>query len=287
MSLFALLLGNVQDGGLPHAGCLCANCTAARQPNFPPHYVTSLAVVDARRTPAAVYLLDASPDIKHQLHLLAPWLGEHPTRPQRLRQPTALFLTHAHMGHVNGLAQLSMEAMFVQDLAVYAPPLLGEMLAENRLWRPLVSQLRLHPLLANQPIALAADLTLIPHTVPHRDEWGTGTFGFEVRGPRQSLLYVPDIDRWDLWPAAEQVLGGVDVAVVDAAFYSLDELRGRAAVAHATIPETLDLWRTLPSKLVLTHFNHTNPVLDPTSAARAAVQAAGATIGYAGLRWEL
>ncbi|MBK8431015.1 MAG: MBL fold metallo-hydrolase [Chloroflexi bacterium] len=285
--MFALLLGNMQDGGLPHAGCVCGNCTAARRPDFPPHYVTSLAVVDERQTPPAVYVLDASPDIKHQLHLLAPWLGAHPSQPHRLRQPDGIFLTHGHMGHVDGLAQLGKEAMNVQQLPVYASPVLGELVVENGLWRPWAHQLVLRPLTAAKPITLAPDLTITPHLVPHRDEWGTGTFGFEIRGPHRSLFYVPDIDHWNQWPAAEEILGRVDVAIVDATFYSTTELHRQIAIPHATIPETLQLWQNLPSQLVLTHFNHTNPVLDPTSAARAAVTAAGATIGAVGLRWEL
>jgi pyrroloquinoline quinone biosynthesis protein B len=287
MSVWAMLLGTVQDGGLPHAGCVCGRCVAARQPDFPPHYVTSMGVVDERQEPPAVYVLDASPDIKHQLAMLAPWLGAHPTRANRLRQPTAIFLTHAHMGHVAGLAQLGKEAMSVQDLAVYAPPLLVEMLAENRLWRPLIAQLDLRPLFAHQPIPLGEGLTLTPRPVPHRDEWGTGTFGFELRGRHGSLLYLPDIDQWGQWPEAAEVLGGVDVAVVDGTFYSGAELGRQAAVPHSLIPETLALWRNLPSQLVLTHFNHTNPVLDPASEERALVTASGAVVGEAGLRWPL
>ncbi len=282
-----MLLGNMQDGGLPHAGCVCPRCTAARQPAFPPHYVTSMAVIDERMSPTAVYLLDASPDITAQLAWLAPWLGTQPTQPDRLRQPAAIFLTHAHMGHVNGLVQLSKEAMHVQNLPIYASPLLLEMLAENRLWRPLVSQLDLRPLLPHQPVTLGDQLTLTPHPVPHRDEWGTGTFAFELRGPTGSLLYLPDIDQWAQWAAAEELLSRVDVAVVDGSFYSTAELGRFTAVPHSLIPETLALWETLPSQLVLTHFNHTNPVLDRDSTAYTAVVAAGAIVGEVGLHWSL
>ena len=283
---WAMLLGHMQDGGLPHAGCVCGRCTAARAPHAPRHYVTSMGVVDERQQPPAVYLLDASPDIGHQLAMLAPWLGAHPTRPHRLRQPTAVFLTHAHMGHVAGLAQLGNEAMAVEGLTVYAPPLLVEMLAENRLWRPLVSRLDCRPLVAQTPIPLGEQLTLIPHQVPHRDEWGTGTFAFELRGPHGSLLYLPDIDQWAQWPLATQLLAKVDVAVVDGTFYGAEELGRQTAVPHSLIPQTLALWQGLPSQLVLTHFNHTNPVLD-FGPERAAVTAARALIGEAGMRWSL
>lgn len=285
----------MQDGGLPHAGCLCAHCTAVRQADLPPHYVTSMGVVaeptDPQTTDTAVYLLDATPDIAHQLHHLAPWLGRQSQQPHRLRQPAAIFLTHAHMGHINGLAQLSKEAMNVQNLPLYAAPHLLQLLAENQLWRPLVTQLDLRPLLPQQPITLGEQLTLTPHLVPHRNEWGTGTFAFELRGANGSLLYLPDIDSWAEWAEAEGVLSQVDVAVVDGSFYSRAELgTGRhTAVPHATIPETIRFWHNhnLPSQLVLTHFNHTNPVLDPMSEAHTAVVKSGATIGQPGLRWSL
>ena len=41
--MFALVLGTVQDGGLPQAGCYTPRCEAARRN---PHYVASLALID-------------------------------------------------------------------------------------------------------------------------------------------------------------------------------------------------------------------------------------------------
>ncbi|KAA3657804.1 MAG: pyrroloquinoline quinone biosynthesis protein PqqB, partial [Chloroflexi bacterium] len=64
--LFALILGEMQDAGLPHIGCRCENCVSGRV-----GYPASLAVVDARGDETAVFLLDATPDIKHQLAMLS------------------------------------------------------------------------------------------------------------------------------------------------------------------------------------------------------------------------
>ncbi|MEJ2748397.1 MAG: MBL fold metallo-hydrolase [Anaerolineae bacterium] len=126
-------------------------------------------------------------------------------------------------------------------------------------------------------------MTLTPIPVPHRDELGVGTFAFRLQGPAQTVLYLPDIDDWPQWDEARAVLAGVDVALVDACFYSVDELNGRPPVAHPLIPDTLAFLADWPGQLILTHFNHTNPVLTAGSAAAAAVQRAQATLAHSGL----
>lgn len=278
----AVVLGIMQDGGLPHAGCRCLHCTAAFANPSLSQYVASLALVDGRQSPPAVWLIDATPDVKFQLHLLADALGPHPSRSGRLRQPNGVFLTHAHLGHVAGLAQFGPEAMHAQRLPVYGSPGLVRVLQETALWRPLSGNLELIALAPDQPFHLSAGLTLTPIPVPHRDEWGTGTVAYRVQGPTHSLLYLPDIDSWEQWPAAPQVLASVDYALVDATFYSQDELGGRAPVAHPLVPDTLALWADLPGQLILTHLNHTNPLLDEASAEWMVVRAAGAQVAYTG-----
>jgi pyrroloquinoline quinone biosynthesis protein B len=130
--------------------------------------------------------------------------------------------------------------------------------------------------------------------VPHRDEWGAGTLAFHIQGPARSLLYLPDIDAWEQWPAARAMLAAVDVALVDATFYSLDELDGRTTTrspswqpAHPLVPHTLDLYADVPGQLVLTHFNHTNPVLDRESGERGVVLAVGVHIAQSGQVFNL
>lgn len=277
-----VVLGNMQDGGLPHAGCRCPRCRAAFANPAQAGYVASLGIVDRRGEETAVWLVDATPDIKYQLNLLAEALGPHPSRPQRLRQPDGLFLTHAHMGHISGLPQLGPEAMAVEKLPVYGAPGLMALLQMSELWQPLTENLSFIPLTSIEPVILGSGLQITPLPVPHRDEWGTGTFGFHVQGPSKSLLYVPDIDTWEQWPQAQERLAEVDYALVDATFYSEDEWNGRPAVAHPLIPHTLDLFAHLPNQLILTHFNHTNPVLDKGSKERENVLAAGATLAQTG-----
>lgn len=278
----AVVLGIMQDAGLPHVGCRCPRCTAAFLDPTLSEYVTSLALVDTVSQPNRVWLIDASPDIRYQFDMLGTILGSHPTQSGRLRQPDGIFITHGHMGHTAGLPQLGPEGMNVKNLPLFASERLIEVFRTSRLWKPLLDNLVFSVLRPKDPIKLGPNLSLIPVSVPHRDEVGTGTFGFICKGPERSLLYLPDIDSWTVWPEAKDVLTGVDLALVDATFFSPDELGGRAPVAHPLITETIELAAQFPNQFILTHLNHTNPALDPNSPARAIVESAGLMLAYTG-----
>ena len=288
----AVILGIMQDGGLPHAGCRCPRCAAAFADPSQAEYAACLAIVDGRQPSPSpepvegkgrgdnkyhprVYLLDATPDIKFQLNLLADLLP-HPRRAARLRSPDGIFLTHAHMGHIGGLPQLGPEAMDARGLPLFASAGVMGVLRETAVWQPFLQYIQPNILHDGQPVSLGDGLTITPITVPHRDEWGAGTFAFRVQGPNRSLLYLPDIDSWDAWPQARETLSGVDVALVDACFYSTGELAGRTPVAHPLVEDTIARFADLPTQLLLTHLNHTNPLLD-----------GGENVAYTGQRIEL
>ena len=304
----AVILGIMQDGGLPHAGCRCERCVAAFNDLRQVEYAACLGLVDTRASTgsatastvsvtepveaaetvaATVYMFDATPDIKFQINLLATALGQHPQRPQRLRQPDGIFLTHAHMGHIAGLPQLGLEAMAVARLPLYAPYEMGRLLQATPLWQPLLQNIRLVPLQPEQYIEVARDIKITAVPVPHRDEWEVGTFAYKIEGPNRSLFYVPDIDRWEAWLDGDEMLNAVDVVLADASFYSKDEREGREWVAHPLVPQTLKFFADLDCDLVLTHFNHTNPLLDAHSEARRLVEEAGVQVAQTGMMFTL
>ena len=284
-----MVLGIMQDAGLPHIGCRCRRCVQAQADPDQADFAASLAIVDDRGPQPAVWLIDATPDIPRQLFMLADLLTSDSSdtgQLDRLRRPDGLFLTHAHMGHTVGLAQLGPEGMAAAGLPVYGPAGLIDALGATQLWRPLVESLALQPLPPGQPLQLGADLQVTPLAVPHRDELQAGTFAYLIQGPDKQLLYLPDIDDWDQWPAAGQYMTTVDIALVDATFFGPAELGGRPPVAHPLVTDTLARWTSQwagrKRQLILTHLNHTNPVLDEDSPERRAVLAAGAAVAQTG-----
>jgi pyrroloquinoline quinone biosynthesis protein B len=232
-------------------------------------------------------LFDASPDIKYQLNLLREVLGPHSSRPNRLRQPDGIFLTHGHMGHTAGLAHLGPEAMAVERLRIYGSSGLLNAIGTSRLWTPLIKNLVLVELEPYVPLELTVKVTVTPIPVPHRDELGSGTFAYRIDGESRSLLYLPDIDSWTSWSEAKDILTAVNVALVDASFYSRNELAGRDPVAHPLVPDTLDLFQEIPTRLVLTHLNHSNPLLDSGSEERQIVESHAAEVAFTGQLFEL
>ena len=93
---------------------------------------------------------------------------------------------------------------------------------------------------ARRDLDLAEDLSVTAILVPHRDEF-TDTVAFLIRGLERSVLYLPDIDKWEKRDRAlEDVIASVDVALVDGTFYGPAELPGRdmSQVPHPFIVET-------------------------------------------------
>lgn len=262
---FVLVLGTAQDGGIPHAGCHCPRCDAARDDGTRVRLIASLAVVLPE--PRRVFVIDATPDIRRQLDML-----RDPDRPQGTdRAPVdGILLTHAHIGHYLGLAFLGFEAIHSRGVPVHASAPLAEYLRNNGPWSQLVrlENVVLFETSPGRRIELGQGVSVTPLAVPHRDEY-TDTSGFVVRGPRRTVLYVPDTDSWDAWdPPLTERLEAVDVAILDGTFYSVDELPGRdvSAIGHPLISDSIELLQPMLSEraveVFFTHLNHSNPVLD-------------------------
>ncbi len=282
---YALVLGTAQDGGLPQVGCEDEACALARRDPSRRRLVTSLLLVDPRTS--SRWLFEATPDLREQVAAAAGHPAGRSSAPQPGGARPALFdgvfLTHAHMGHYSGLLHLGREAYGARDLPLHVSERMAGFLESNEPWRTMIAQqnFRIARLAPGRPLALAPDLSVEAFTVPHRDEY-SDTLGFVVRGPRRSLLFLPDIDKWERWDErVEDRIAGVDVALLDGTFYAAWELPGRdmSEIPHPFLVESVARFQNLPAaeraKIAFLHLNHTNPIADPRSPEAAAVRAAG------------
>ncbi len=255
----AVVLGIAQDGGVPHIGCPQELCVSGRSDPARRQRVASLGLVDERA--GARFLVDATPDLASQLESL----NQGRTLADRRKPVDGILLTHAHIGHYTGLMYLGREALGAQGVPVYVTSRMALFLRENGPWSQLVAlgNIALHEIEPGREFALTPDLKVTALVVPHRDEW-SDTVGYVVRGPSASLLYLPDIDKWEKWerPIGD-VVAHVDTAFLDGTFFSLEDLPGRtqSEVPHPLVGETMQRLARLAPRVRFVHLNHTNRLL--------------------------
>jgi pyrroloquinoline quinone biosynthesis protein B len=271
-----VVLGIAQDGGVPHAGCRQELCVRARRDPSARRAVASLGIVD----PASGkrFLIDATPDFGEQIERLG-------------GRPDGILLTHAHVGHYLGLAQLGREVMGTRRLPVYATPSMAGFLRANLPWSRLVKleNIVIEEIAPGREIALTPSVRVTALRVPHRDE-DSDTVAYLVRGPQRAVLWLPDIDRWEKWDRrlADVLSDRSITAFVDGTFYSADEIPGRsiADIPHPLVPDTLrllaDAGADVKGRLFFTHLNHTNRLLSDDADALATLARAGAAVASEG-----
>lgn len=286
---YALVLGIAQDSGMPQVGCYAERCERARR-RAKPRYAASLALIDPGRD--RYYLVDATPDITRQLDLI-----EEPgfrRRAEQRRPFDGIFLTHAHIGHYTGLAVLGREGLGMAPTATYCTEQMADFLTTNGPWSLMVREgrLDLRPVTPSEWTRIDDRLEARALLVPHRPEYAD-TVGWIFRGPTQTLLYLPDIDSWEGWELdIEDVVASVDVALLDATFFSSDELPGRSTkdIPHPLVPHSMDRLQAIVdagSRVVFTHLNNTNPALFEDSVEAEEVRRRGFEIATEGQRIPL
>lgn len=289
-----VVLGTVQDGGMPQTGCDCSRCAAARQNPSLGRRVASLAIHIPKT--GRVYLVDATPDLPAQIeeiHTFRP----HPEGKTDRAPVDGALLTHAHMGHYLGLAHFGFESLNTNNLPVWASPRMTGYLRGNGPWSQLVGlkNIVLREFQPGAPFNLEEGVSVTAIQVPHRDEL-SDTMAFVIRGPKKTLFYVPDTDSWRAWPRPlTEVLEKekVDIALLDATFYSPDELPDRdvTKIKHPLITDSMDLLGPLVKsgklRVYFTHLNHSNPALDADGPARRAIEARGFRVLAEGDEFEL
>lgn len=260
-----LVLGTVQDAGSPHIGCQKQCCSALFKNPDPTRKVVSLGLVD--HSADKTYLFEATPDISTQLKHLKGFTESGK------ETPDGIFLTHAHMGHYSGLMYLGREALSSKETPVYAMPRMKTFLEDNGPWNQLVSlcNISLVQIQDQEQLVLTPNITVTPFLVPHRDEFSE-TVGYTISGPTKTVLFIPDIDKWDKWSQSIVAeISKVDYAFVDATFYDAAEINNRdiSEIPHPFVIESLALFDELPDaekkKVHFIHMNHTNPLLNSNS----------------------
>ncbi|MCB0531763.1 MAG: MBL fold metallo-hydrolase [Saprospiraceae bacterium] len=259
--VYLLVLGVAQDGGYPHVNCNKTCCQLYWAGQRPKRTPTCLALVDGRS--GKCWMFEATPEYTDQWERLRKAAGT-----SKQGAPDGIFLTHAHIGHYTGLMYLGREAQGADGVPVYALPRMKTFLENNGPWSQLVSlkNISIRPIQADSAIQLASDIRVIPFTVPHRDEYSeTAGYRIEVRG--KTMLFIPDIDKWEKWDRdIVQEIKSADAAYLDATFYKNGELaRDMAEIPHPFIEESMQRFGRLTAaekaRVHFIHFNHTNPML--------------------------
>jgi pyrroloquinoline quinone biosynthesis protein B len=254
----AVVLGIAQDGGVPHAGCRQKLCVEARKDPSRRRGVASLGLIDARA--GKRFMIDATPDFAEQMERLG-------------GIPDGILLTHAHIGHYLGLAQLGREVLGARGVPVYCTPSMARFLRENRPWSRLLllGNIVLREIEPGREVELSPGLRVEAVRVPHRDE-DSDTVAYFIRGPSRRLLWLPDIDKWEKWDRsiAEVLADPSLIAFLDGTFFDAAEIPGRtiAEIPHPLVPETVSRAGAPRARTFFVHFNHTNRLLWDTEAVR-------------------
>ena len=299
------VLGSAAGGGFPQWNCNCANCRSVRSGALEvrARMQSSVAIsADGERW----CVMNTSPDLRAQLvatSALAPRTGARGT------PIAAVFLTDAEIDHVAGLLSLREH----QPLRLYcsaavfewvfgANPMFGALVEPTRFTWERIDEGATAPVrdASGGEIGLRYDALFVAGKIPAfvsaaapRAGSTTGVRIVEAATGR-SIVYLPVIK--DLSDAVMHVLRTCDCLLFDGTFWSEDEMAQRGAgrrtasdMGHLPISGatgSLARLRGLDGvRKIYTHVNNTNPVLDPSSSERRAVEEAGWEIAEDG--WEL
>ena len=265
---YIIVLGTIQDAGSPHMGCEKPCCISLFENPDPNRKVVSLGLVDPLEK--KYWLIEASPDFITQCRELKKISDfEHG------KSPDGIFLTHAHIGHYTGLMYLGKESYNSLAVPVFAMTRMKGFLIKNGPWSQLfkLNNIKINNIDHQEEIKLSNNLSITPFLVPHRDEFSE-TVGFKINGPKKSVLFIPDIDKWGKWNKnLKQEIKNADLALLDGTFFDSKEVNNRniSEIPHPFIIETMALFKeennSEKSKINFIHLNHTNPLLDTNSAA--------------------
>lgn len=286
------ILGAAAGGGLPQWNCGCRNCADARDGRIPSMTQSSVAVSADGLT---WVVLNASPDIRAQMQ------AEPALHPRSLRGTPmgAVILTNGDIDHIAGLLTLREGTPFAlhgtkATLAILDEPVFRVL---DR------SVVRFLPIRLDEPFSPAEGLTVTAFAVPGKvalfleeEEPDTAAMGEQTVG-----LRLEDADSVVFYiPGCAQVtddlcrkLDGADLLLFDGTVWQDEEMRRTgtgtktgARMGHVPMsgPDgSLARLADFAGRRVYIHINNTNPVLQPASAERAEVAAAGWSLAFDGM----
>jgi pyrroloquinoline quinone biosynthesis protein B len=297
------VLGSAAGGGVPQWNCACDNCSAARAGSRPQRTQSGLAVsADGKRW----LLLNCSPDIGAQIEAFAPL---QPRKPRGTPIGGMLF-TDANVDHLGGLVTLRQSGehgFIVRSSAAVraiaaAQPAFAPFSEPPHRWLevPLDAPCEAaskDDVVGNQ---LAVRAFCVPGTTPGYDgrrRLTGAVVAYEVSdlNGKNRLLFAPVFAAIDA--ALHAAIASARVAFVDGTFYTDDELisqrlleKRAKSLGHQSVAGeagTLERLRGVGTRVIFTHLNNSNPMLDPVSAASRHVRDAGAEIACDGMELRL
>ena len=262
------VLGVAQDGGRPQPGCVRLCCRDLNSED-----IRSPVSLGIKTDEGKTILFEATRDLGRQLRIFGVSEIDH------------LFITHAHLGHVDGLGLFGRETMSSQNIQLHCSPSMQNLIRTTPAWNQLLQQGVFK--FGTFPRIEFDNLIVEFIPVPHRAEL-SDVHALILRGKRKSVLFMTDHDSWDETLAAHNCSSiraflkkfEVDLAFLDATFWSGDELmkRDMKEVPHPTVQESLarlGIRQDSDPEIYFTHLNHTNPLHNEASQEHQTVIEAG------------
>lgn len=303
-----IVLGSAAGGGFPQWNCACRNCAAVRrgEPGFVPRSQSSLAVSANGRD---FLLLNASPDLRAQI-AATPALHADEKLGCRNSPVAAVMVTNADVDHIAGLLSLREG----QPFTLYATDAVGRVLAGNPVFGVLSDVVARRVLPLDTPTTIfgprgALGLTVEAFAVPgkvalflEQGDPAVGdrtdhTIGLRVSDDAgRAFHYIPGCAAVD--SALAERLTGSRLVLFDGTLFSDDEmivqgLSRKSGRRMGHVPMSGDggslvaFSRLDVARRVYIHINNSNPVLDPASVERQAVESAGWEVAHDGMEIDL
>jgi pyrroloquinoline quinone biosynthesis protein B len=265
------LLGNAQDAGRPQLGCTEKCCEDARRNTHLSRMPVSLGLHGEQ-----FGIVEATRCIGDQISLMGN------------SQISEVWLTHAHLGHIEGLGQFGRESFNSKNVKLRCSESVANYVMKHPIWKKLIER-------GNLTFDKFKSDIIVPIEVPHRAQ-DFDTHAILFKGKNNNILFLPDHDTWEKtldfveynnpkeWFSSLEA----NIILLDGTFWNSSELKGRiqADVPHPTVSETIDLIGERSAndpRVIFIHLNHTNPLHYPDSVEYQKLVSLGWEVGEEGM----